>query len=167
MDYVLVTMLSDSCTHCPKVAAIWNDITKELLKIIPTLRFPVATIETKKYKYPFIMTHSSKINVNLYPKDLQKYVSLWTPITLLIPGPSWDHCCKKLGKHNNTVLEGVHIMNSIIKRNNIEPLYAWNILNPEEYGMWLKNIADNDKKEKEKEQSTNICYHIINNLISR
>lgn len=168
MDYVLVTILSDSCTHCPMIKTMWPDIIKELLKVLPTLRFPITTIETKQYKHPFIMTTNAKINVNLYPKDLQKYVSLWTPITLLIPGASWDHCNKHLGKHNHNVLEGVHIMNSMIKKNVIKPLFAWDISAPEEFGMWLRNIIDTTKKETTQTiQSNNICHNIINNLISR
>lgn len=167
MDYVLVTILSDSCIHCPTLAAMWNDVTRELLKVLPTLRFPIATVDTKNYKYPPIMVKNGKINVNLYPKDLQKYLSLWTPITLLIPTASWDKCCKNLGRNNNAVLEGVHIMNSMIKNNEIKPLIAWNTLDPKEYGMWLKNILDNTKKEPTHNTTTNICNNIVNNLISR
>lgn len=166
MDYVLVTILSDTCAHCPMLVSIWNEVTRELLKILPSLRFPVSNIDTKQYKYPPIMVKKSKINVNLYPKDLQKYLSLWTPITLLIPGESWDKCCKNLGHNNNTVLEGVHIMNSMVKNNKIEPLIAWNTFKPEEFGMWLKNILDNTKKEPT-HITTNICSNIVNNLISR
>lgn len=166
MDYVLVTILSDTCAHCPMLKTMWNDITKELLKVIPTLRFPISTVDTKQYKYPFIMTKNSKINVNLFPKDLQKYVSLWTPITLLIPTVSWDHCNKHLGKHNNTTLEGVHIMNSMIKNNIIKPLIAWDISDPKEFGMWLTNIIDNVKTTNIS-SSNNICHTIITNLISR
>lgn len=167
MEFVLVALLSDQCEHCPKLLSIWNDVTKELLKVYPGLRFPVSTIDTMKYKHPPIMIKNQQINENLFPKDLLKYYHLWTPITLLVPSKSWDFCCSEAGK--GTTLQGVYIMNSVIKNGNIAPMPIYNPLKPEEFGIWLKDILNNQPKkiEEKKEANKNICDNIIHNLISR
>lgn len=173
-DYVLVTLLSNNCNHCTELLKIWNNITTELLKVYPTLRFPIATIDTKQYKYPPIIIHNKTINTNLYPKDLLTYEKYWTPITLLIPSVSWDKCNQKLGTNNIHILENVYIMNSTIFNDKLTPIPVYNTKDPTQFGLWLKdtlNIINATKPLKPlpfaSKSEDNTCINIYHNLISR
>lgn len=169
-DYVLVTILSNNCTHCAELLKIWNNVTLELLKVYPSLRFPVSTIDTKQYKYPPIMINNKNLNTNLFPKDLLTYEKHWTPITLLIPSSSWDKCNAKLGANNLTALENVYIMNSTIIDGKLAPIPIYNTKDPTQFGIWLKDTLNNIQaitKPSTKTIDDNVCFNIYHNLISR
>jgi hypothetical protein len=169
-DYVLVTIVSNNCPHCAELLKIWNNVTNELLKVYPSLRFPVSTIETKQYKYPPIMIHNKNLNTNLFPKDLLVYEKYWTPIVLLIPSASWDKCNEKLGPNNHTTLENVYIMNSTIVNGKLTPIPIYNTKDPVQFGVWLKDTLNNIQiitKLPTKTVDDNVCFNIYHNLISR
>jgi hypothetical protein len=167
-DYVFVTILSNNCPHCSELLKIWNNVTAELIKVYPTLRFPVSTIDTKQYKYPPIIVHNDTINTNLYPKDLLTYKKHWTPIVLLVPSASWDKCNEKLGPNNIVGLENVYIMNSTIVNGKLSPIPIYNTKDPVQFGIWLKDTLTMITPVKPTiKVDDNVCFNIYHNLISR
>ncbi len=137
MDPVLVVLVSspNECYHCEALLKIWHKITESLLAVYPKLKFPSATLDTKHYKYPPIMIKNNKIG-NAFPKDLSNYINqswTWNPMTILIPGESWQKSLKE-----NVKLENVHIMNSYLVNDVYQYIPTWNTKIPDNFGLWLK-----------------------------
>lgn len=133
---VLITLISSKCTPCLNLMNIWNNVTQSLINTYSKLRFPVATEETKQYKYPPIIINNWVIDSNIYPKDLTNYI-LWTPITLLIPGDSWNYCNETLGPKNERKLKNVQIMNSKWENNTYKNFPFWDTSSPLAFSTWL------------------------------
>lgn len=137
MDPVLVVLVSPSreCIHCEALMKIWYKVTNSLITAYPKLKFPQSTLETKNYKYPPIIIKDKKVDAK-YPQDLNNYCGQpwsWAPMTLLIPGESWNKALKE-----NVKLENVQIMNSKMVDNILQPFPEWNTRIPENFGLWLK-----------------------------
>lgn len=180
MDPVLVLIISPihECIHCEALMNIWHKVTDSLLSAYPKLKFPVSTIDTKQYKYPPIILKDKKVP-SIYPKDLNNYCYLWTPMTILVPGQSWHKCLA----NPDAKLENIQIMNSKIANGIYQPVPTWNTRVAENFGLWLKeslkapitffpHIIDKIKEHKiivedtEYHQNNDICNHVLN-IISR
>lgn len=137
MDPVLVVLVSqpNECHHCEALLKIWHKITNSLLTVYPKLKFPNATLDTKNYKYPPIMIKDNQISSS-FPKDLNNYFNkswTWNPMTLLIPGESWQRSLKE-----DVKLENVQIMNSKLVDDIYQYIPIWNTRNEDNFGLWLK-----------------------------
>lgn len=139
---VLVVLMTKNCYFCENLLKIWDQVINIMLSIHPQLRFPTNTIDTIKFKHPPLYVHNNTINYNLFPKDLNNYI-LWYPVVMLIPGDSWDMANAHLGINNHVKLQGVQIMNSKVIDGLIKPFNKYDIMKPDNFGLWLKEVLKN------------------------
>lgn len=169
MDPVLVILLSppEKCIWCNYLLQNWDVSIQSLLSVYPNLKFPPATEETKKYKYPPIIVHNRTIDTKIFPKDLFNYYVLWTPMIMLIPGESWDKCNQNLSPSNTVKLENVQVMNGKISSHGLEYSQIHDIRKPESFSTWLKEtlpgsniVFYHDLIDKPKKDM--ICQNLLN-----
>jgi hypothetical protein len=158
-------MVSDQCPHCNALLKIWDQVTEELLKICPNLRFPIQTVETLQYKYPPIMVKNKTLNTNIFPKDLTTYMTneYWYPIVLLIPGESWENAL------NGGKLTNIQILNTKEINGKLKYVPTWDTRKVEPYGLWLKDTLPKMIKPPILTKVTDplVCSNVIHKLVSR
>lgn len=116
---VLVLITADNCGFCKQLKQQWANIKREILNL------NVRVVEIN------LPTMSTRIDSNLYPKDLQNYQG-WYPMLLLISGNIWNVA---MVNKNNTKLDaqvmngewvdGTSLRPVQIHRNDKEGITAW------------------------------------------
>ena len=133
---VLVSLRAKDCGHCQKLSSIWTDVTTELRKSYPNLRYFVLELNSMR----------DQLDVNTAPKGLTPYTK-WYPMILLVPGGTWDAAMANLGPKNPIEIKtGVQVMNASWNADELSygpPKY--DIRKKEDFVRWMKDSLDNDE----------------------
>lgn len=139
---VIVLYESNTCPHCKKLGAIWENVKTELKRVHYNIRF--ASVMARD--------NSGVFDENLAPKDMIRFAK-WFPMILLVPGRLWDTAMSHLGPKNTDQLrDGVQIMNGTwVHENGIDEVrYAakYDIRKVEDFGKWLRESLENPEFKK-------------------
>jgi len=150
---VIVLYKSNQCRHCISLSEIWDkppadgsdSVVDTLKKVYPKLRFFVLTSKD----------NTGKFDENTAPKDLKRY-GKWYPMILLIPGKIWDLAMSKLGPKSDALLiDGVQIMNGILKNGQPELFQKYDTRKVTEFSKWLKEALENEDFKKIQNSNNN------------
>jgi len=131
---VIVFYKTSTCPHCNNLNKIWDQVTKEIKKISPNIRF-------------FILNstqNNGSFDNKLAPTSLIKF-NAWFPMILLVPGNVWDAAMKNLGENNEVdIKDGVIILNGKFNDNKLSYVHKYDIRKPDQIAQWVKESLNDD-----------------------
>lgn len=133
-DLVLVFYKSEACGHCLRLAELWPEIEKEVVKNYPKVKPVIVTAKKLDGEFDY----------NKFPKGLLKFRA-WFPMILLIPAEDWNKAMTMLGPNSSYNFDRVSIMNGKREGDKIEHKPEYNPMKKEDYVLWIKSASFGNK----------------------